>query len=214
MKGTITKTKTRVSTKVKVAVAVGAAASAIAAAGFWMVLIRMVPVFALAVASPSGTTIPGNIEVFRYTIEAQRIDVEVSRTMFEINSTDNAGSLWNTCDQLGDTSKWSVYDSGGNRVDAPGGWTFYNEDLRACSGSEIVKYAKAIFPSTIYVPSGLSEEHSLYLDTFGASAAHDDALFVQVPNVGVAVEWTDDRGVIRGARGMRSLPVIGNALIF
>jgi hypothetical protein len=210
---TITKTKTR--TKVAVAVAVAVVAGAIAAAGFMLILGRMVPIFALAASSPSGVSVPGHSEVLRYSVAPQRVNIEVGETLFEINTTDNAGSLWNTCDQLGSTSEWAIYDTGGNRVDASGAWQFFNDELLPCVGSETVAFARATFPSMIRLPNGgAAQTFSLYIDTYAASAVSDDSIMVSIPSIASAVSWSDDRGIMRGARGIRSLPIVGNTITY
>lgn len=209
---TITKTKTR--TKVTVAVAVAVAGAAMAAAGFIVLFASFVPIFSLASGSPAGAAVPGFNEVFRYAVTSQRTSIEMTQIMFEVNTTDNGATLWNTCDELGDASKWAIYDNGGNRVDATGGWTFYNSSMRPCSGSEVVAYARTSLPRMSPIPSRSTHVFNVHVDTAGASAVSDDSIVLSIPNLPSAIEWTEGSGTYRGARGVSSLPVVGGTIMY
>lgn len=187
-----------------------------------MVWHETAPTFGLNSASPSGTTIPGAEDALWFNSSAadgEDLDPLDSFT-FEINSTDNAVSGWNTCAQIADPDVFALYnlsmDGTSRALDNDSDWTFYAEDGTECSyaPTELLSYAQIESLGEV-IPAGETQVFSLYFDTsfgIGASAADDDQTQVNLTDatwgynhLGTSYEFGGDL--------IDDLPVLGNALL-
>lgn len=204
-------TKTKTSVSVRTAVVVGLIAAAGAAAAFF-VLANVAPTFSLASSSPFGAGLPGLDEVFRFNVAAPASKaVIINELLFAMTSTDNDASGWNSCGKLSDPT---LYDTDDLSTSLSATTVFYNSDMIACNGSDVVAYIGATFSTPVEIGAGATTTFSLHVDSIDASAVSDDAIRIDIPKTPRAVSWTDPRGVVRGANGLRALPVTGGTIIF
>jgi hypothetical protein len=209
-----------------------------------MQLRRSQPEFSLFGGTPSGAAMPELIEVLIFDIAADSGgDVSIRELVFDINTTDNAGTGWNVCDldeSMGGMTDdhFLLYD-----MDNPGqalngygsaSWTFLAEDMTVCTeDTDVIKYAVLEFDPSYMgeVAAGSIDTYQLYVDTSGASAATDDSIRVDIPpEVTVQDNGADDPdGVViwedhdayeeDGAQFIdghfiESLPLTGGTIIF
>ncbi|MBT3230679.1 hypothetical protein HN358_02755 [Candidatus Uhrbacteria bacterium] len=226
-----TKTKTRTKTSVKIGIAVGA--MAIAAAGFFFAIPRVSYPSVALMSTSTLPSVPGEHEVMYFYVSTKKSDTRLREVTFEIDSTDNEASGWNTCGQLGaistdpaatDLHGWSLYDmSHGGRADTEASWAFYDSANVNCADSSVVDhpvaYAVVASPLASVIPASprgtlTGETYILFADTSGASAVTDDSFRVTIPDTTPAIIWEDDRGVARNARFISGLPVVGSTIIF
>lgn len=199
------------------------------------------PTISLASGSPSGAAIAGLIEVLRFNVTADsRGDVTVNELTFEVSSTDNASSTWNTCAaaDLQDADIY-LYDSTDMATDlaSDADVLMTDSDGTACTtGGSVVKYINIDFTTPEVVSAGATVTYVLkinVLNTTSPSAVQDDSLRVDLPDE-VAIDaatttdydviaWSDsntsgtddddDGGSIDG-EFIKNLPVIGGSLLF
>ncbi len=185
------------------------------------------PTVSLSSSSPSGASVPGMAEAFRFKTTAHSAgDVDVARLTFNVTASDNAGSGWNECGTFDDSSKYALYavESDGSLTSVTASWTFYSEDGALCARStDPLAYAVATVAET--VSAGSEREFALYVDSSGASASGDDALQVSIPDQAEltalsptlhALTWSD--GTTTGSRinglYIEHLAVTGSTLVY
>jgi len=174
------------------------------------------PTIGLSSYSPSGTSIPGMIEVLRHNLAAANGDDidPFDGLTFDMSSTDNVSSGWNTCANLADPTRYAVYNLSmygtSLELDADLDWSFTTEDGTDCTSAptELMAYASITNLSEV-MPAGMTMTYSLYFDSTGASATNDDAIQFSV----VDLEWYDDGYAFDGEL-INSLPLTGNVLMF
>lgn len=196
------------------------------AMGYPITLRYTAPTFSLSSVSPSGFVAASFDEVFRYNIAAHANgDVDVVGTTFKVTTTDNAGTDWNSCANLGDSSKWTLSDlttgvSGGT-------FQFYDSTGVSCSVStnDLAYVTVRIDPAMDTISAGAAATYALSADASLADAALDDSLQITIPEQSSlrggavsrlkAIEWTDlfAAGTINGT-SVDYLPVTGGVLTF
>ena len=177
------------------------------------------PTIALSSYSPSGTSIPGMQEVLRFNLSADSGgDIDpLDGFTFEFNSTDNAGTGWNTCAMLADPAWFAVYNLNmygtSLELDADLDWSFHTADGTECSSapSDILDYA-VIGNLGEIVNAGITYTYSLYFDSTGASAASDDSTQFNVTDL----EWSYYAAGSDTFYGdlIDGIPLTGNAMMF
>lgn len=189
-----------------------------------MVLRHTEPTVSLSSSSPSGAVVPGVIETLRFNVSAASAeDVEVNRTTFRVSASDNAGSGWADCDDLGDTTLFDLY----NLTDDPSTpitatVRVYDVSGTSCTSStDRVGFVEFLINET--VPAGATSTYALKIDTTGASAADDDLLAVRIlthvdmRTTGLdPLTWQDGtaRGTAISGSYVNNLPITGGTLSF
>jgi hypothetical protein len=213
------KTKTKVKTNVKVAVATGIALAVVASAamGYMAIMSSLVPIVVLSGTSPSGsstTVAEHNTNLMIYRVSAQRSDVLMTAVLFELDTTDNAGTGWNTCQYLGSNNILTLTDDGGNIIAPASGWVYYTHAGRPCtSPRDEVAYAYTDFPFMTTITSNTYDRFFVRADFSVIAPSSGDTVQVNIPNARQAFHWMDDRGIARDARGV-GLPVEAHELTF
>jgi hypothetical protein len=154
-------------------------------------------------------------------------DVLLSGMTFTIESTDNEGTDWNTCRELGNAFRWNL-----DEVDADGialaidyvsDWSFYSNAGVPCrfALNEPLGYAN-VSNLVEEIAAGTTNLIILELNTWCLSCTGvEDVLLIGVPsqdeadNVGPginAVTWEDDSEPFDGTL-IDDLPLIGNTLL-
>ncbi len=186
----------------------------------------------LASGSPSGAGVPGLAELVRFNVTVdQAADVNLHGFTFRLLSTDTAGSGWNSCDQLGSTSKWGLRASSdmGTRVEDAADWSFYQADGTPCAAGKELAYASVDFTAAgdrdpKFVGAGNTNTYLLRVDTSGASAANDDIVRVDMPAVSTfqslssvlrSVRWSPTFPPTAAVSDVvRNLPVMGGTVVY
>jgi hypothetical protein len=167
-------------------------------------------------ASPDGAGIRGFREIQGFGISADvGGDIGLEGISTTLTTTDNAISGWNTCGQLGDSSKWDIVDAQGYSLG--GTWTFFSVDAIDCAtagADQVVGFATVTDLSDTVLAGALTltltlTEYHIHLDTTGASAVGDDSVHPAV----VSIRWYDGTtpNLYVGADG---LPLPGGIIIF
>lgn len=168
-----------------------------------MVFHDSVPVFGLHSESPSGATAPGLQEALRIVVDVDGNDAsgyyEQSLQAFELVSTDNAGSGWNTCGELADNVwEFAVLDSDGLFYDLGAAWDFYAWDGTPCADAPDEELGYAVANAFYGLVTWSSDTLSVFVDSTGASASADDTMSLgsmsqeDAEHVGLdALIWTD-----------------------
>jgi hypothetical protein len=203
------------------------------------------PTLSLASGSPSGAGVPGFSDVFRFNVSADsRGKVTMEGITFSVTAADaNSGSGgWSECDsQLGQDSKWSLYDADDSSTELDvGGWTFYDTS-GDCTGNEQLEFAQLDLDGAAEgaeeIGAGNTNTYVLEVDTTGASTSADDSLRIDLPRESTAdaaaggpldaIRWldaeetptgstdcdTDGAPCIDGDR-IDNLPVRGGTIIY
>ncbi|MBT3230648.1 hypothetical protein HN358_02600 [Candidatus Uhrbacteria bacterium] len=178
------------------------------------------PTISLSSSSPSGTSIPGDIEVYRFNVSAASNEDAVLRELvWKFSSTDNASSSWNFCDQAGvgdgeiaaaDMDLYDLTDLG-TALDDDAEWSFHDSATAAtavagtreiCTDStDVVDYIALAFSTdaeTITVPAGETKTFALYMDLTGASATNDDSVQLTLAS-STDLTWVDDVNIADAA---------------
>jgi hypothetical protein len=138
------------------------------------------PTLEKSAGSNSGTETPGLIEALEFTVSANSgEDVIWEQVIFEMTSTDNGGSAWNTCGGDMANSDFSLYDSddmGDELEDADIDWTLLDSNIDGCAGADVLKYAVLRLPTPEVISAGTTNTYVLEFDATGASSADDDTL--------------------------------------
>lgn len=167
------------------------------------------PTVTLSVLSPSGGNVPGYSEVLRFNVAASSGgDVGVEELVFQLSSTDNSGSGWNTCELIGDIDLYNLTIDG-TSVALDGEWELYGADGFPCSAGEVVSYV--VFTGADLVPASMSYTFAVHADTMGASAATDDAIRLDI----VDMLWTDAHYIdVFDGEFVNNLPLIGGTIFY
>lgn len=192
------------------------------------------PTINLNAASPSGAAMPSWHEVLRFDVTADsNDDVVLEEFVFVLNSTDGAGSGWNLCDNDGlnnglNQINFSVFDMNdlGTPLDVSADWTMLASDLTVCTeDTDVAQYLVLDLSTPDWVAAGSTTTYSVYMDTSGASAAHDDSVRMDVPqdkdvmnNGGAdpdgALLWGDGFVNEINAWAIENLPVVGGTFVY
>jgi len=152
------------------------------------------PTISLSSSSPSGTSIPGDVEVFRFNVSASaNEDVIIRELLWKFSATDNASSDWNFCDTNAsgtgelDEPDMDLYnlsvDGTSTALDDDAEWTFLDSadtTVDTCTDStdevDLIQLEFNTDAETITVPAGDTHTFALYMDLTGASATNDDSV--------------------------------------
>jgi len=185
------------------------------------------PTMTLASGSPSGSSVPGNAETFRFNVAADsRADLTVGQIVFKIDTTDISTTGWNDCGDgtsatFADADKWNLYDRNDLTAPLDGTWTFLNASAGECSiDADPVAYAMFTLADPSVIRAGETETLSLYVDSTNASTVDDDSLRVSVSGTDElsaahisALEWNDGYSDADETY-VNALPVIGGTLTY
>ena len=149
------------------------------------------PTISLSSSSPSGTKVPGDIEVYRFNVAASsNEDVIIRDLIWKLSATDNGNGSWNFYDPdaglTGDdlqTSDFDLYnlskDGTSTALDDDAEWTFLASTAADAAEDAQVYYVQLELSSdaeALVVPAGDTYTFALYMDTTGASATNDDSI--------------------------------------
>ncbi len=143
------------------------------------------PTFSVSASSPSGSAVVGVNEALRFNVTASAGgDVEIDQLIFKVNTTDNARSGWNRCDNSKlAPSDFSLYRSVNlitSMETSDSEWELLDYNLSKCDATEALGYIKLQLASPMVVAEGATQTYLLYMDTNGASTAQDDALRIDL----------------------------------
>ena len=159
-------------------------------------IVETMPTISLHASSPSGASVPGMSEVFRYTVSAaSNEDVVIREQIFKVTSTDNGSTMWNECDsanddpqsfvdQGSDFSLFNYSDLGTDLTDDAEWEMLKSTGLDCDTTSADVAFLQLEFSTdaeAITIAAGTTETFSLWIDTTDASAASDDAFRIDIP---------------------------------
>ncbi len=180
------------------------------------------PTFSLASGSPSGASVPGLNEVFRFNVSADsRGTVTLDKMTFKLTASDNASSSWEECDtdaadalHIGDATEWEIYNANDStiKLDADGTtpWTFFIDTGAACSTTTgdmsfmVVDFgASGGSIAAEEIAAGETKTYVLRFDSTGASSANDDTIRIEIPDqneinslsVGSGIGLDDDAAI-------------------
>jgi hypothetical protein len=168
---------------------------------------------------PSGPGIPGLAEWLRFNIAAaEQGNIGITSIMFELASSDNAGSSWNRnisgCDETSglEESDFSLYnlstDGTSTSVETDNGeWLIYWSSWSNCEEVYPVQYVMLDLDHPIEIPAGNTHVFALYMDATGADT--DDSLRLDI----VGMRW-EDAGYPFDEYLVDDLPVTGNTIVF
>jgi len=185
-----------------------------AAEGEIMTLTKTKPTISLTAGSPSGAGIPGRSEVFRFDIAANSHGyVGLDELLVGVVATDLAGSGWNSLANLGQDTKWALYNLRDMSTPIEFDVDFYGSTTE-------LEYVQIYLEDEI--AAGSTTTYALYADTTGASAANDDTIFVYLPDeaeaddLGLdAIYWSDDStGVYYDGEFVNVMPLYGGTITF
>jgi hypothetical protein len=169
----------------------------------------------LAVTSPGGAAVPSYMPVLRFIACADvSTSVEITNIRFDIASTDNAASDWNSCANLGQPDKFALYNVSNPSVGLDTNEEFYTTSNQLCNTAPSWDNVGAV-NMVIYdlIPAGTCSTYELRMDTVGVSSASDDSLQVSL----IYEEWLywfDQNGNGYNGSYADGLPIWGNALVF
>ncbi len=205
-----------------------------------MVMRKTKPTLSLASGSPSGAGIPGNSEVFRFNVAADsRGFVTLEKVIFKVASSD-ADNDFNLCSNLGDATKWEVYDldDSSTKLDDSGDWTFLDsgasDAAQDCDAGNPIAYAAfdlegSATTGTEEIGAGETKTYVVKVDTTGASSTDDDSIRLDIIDEdeadtgdafdatddgdGQAIRWNDDaEGSNATGDLVKNLPVTGGSI--
>jgi hypothetical protein len=155
-----------------------------------MVARKTKPTISLASGSPSGASVPGLSEVFRFNVSADsRGYVALNAITFKVTSTDGGAGDWNICSALGSATKWEFYDNAdpSTKLDDATDWFFLDNttDDDACTAAQDLKYAILDLATSATTPveeigAGETKTYVLRIDTTGASSTDDDSIRIDI----------------------------------
>ena len=159
--------------------------------------------------------------------------VMLNEVVFELNTSDDAGSDWNLCDIDGSANglqplHFSLYDVSdfSRPLDVDVDWTMLANDLTVCTeDTDVVQYLVLDLSNELEIDAGATKSYSLYMDTSGASATQDDSVRVDIPrddevqdNGGVdpdgSLLWGDGFANEINAWAIEALPITGGTIIY
>lgn len=147
-----------------------------------------IPTVTLNASTPSGSGfVPGDQEVLRFNIAASsNEDVILEQILFDVATSDGAGSDWNFCDDDEDSGGrspaafdfYNLSEQGTSQaLDVDGDWTFFTNDGTECTeDTDEIDYALLALTDVETVPAGSTYTYSLYFDSSGASSSDDDSV--------------------------------------
>ncbi len=144
------------------------------------------PTFSLSSDSPTSGS--GITEVLRFNVAANsNQDVVLDQLVFEINSTDNGGTDWNTCSAAASneftSSSFILYDYDDLTTALAASKVMMESDGDGCdtsSSDNPVKYIRFDLATPEVVAAGSTKTYSLYVDTTYASTAADDLIYARL----------------------------------
>ena len=172
--------------------------------------------------SPSGAAIPGLGSVLRFNVTAGTGgDVDLVQLPFSLTATDNNGSDWNHCGDVGGGPMWAedtnfaVYNINDLSTPIDIGWEFYGASGASCVTGGV--YAQEDLVDVIAevsdsVAAGSTETYLLYIDTTNASAAGNDSLRVDIDDE-TSFIWSDG-SFKHDAVGVDNLPITGGTQVY
>lgn len=153
------------------------------------------PTVTLHSSSPAGSgKVPGDQEVFRFTVAASsNEDVVLNEMIWKLSSTDNGSTSWNVCDAGDDGLAGDDLDSPdfdfynlskegtSTALDVDADWSLLTSDGSVCTDTvDTVNYIHLTLTTPEVVPAGSSYTYSLYMDSTGASATNDDSIQLEL----------------------------------
>ncbi|MBT4857101.1 hypothetical protein HON52_02840 [Candidatus Uhrbacteria bacterium] len=163
------------------------------------VIRETVPTVTLDSSSPSGASVPSDLEVFRFTVAASsNEDVVLNELIWKISSTDNGTSNWNQCDTDNsganartasstdvDTTDFDFYnlskEGTSTAVDVNTDWLILKATGAVCDATAAdVGFVHLTLATAEVVPAGSSYTYALYMDTTPASATNDDSIQLEL----------------------------------
>ncbi len=192
-----------------------------------MTLRNTKPTLTLSTLSPMGYVEPSFLEVLRVDATAEAAgDITFNSVVFSLTTTDNAGTVWNTCKTLGaDTSNFKLVNTLTN-TEVPATWVAYRANGNACTPNrDDVAFLSATLTTAETIPAGTTTPYALHVQTVRASALQSDSMSAALPSetelsaLGMdvnALVWSDGTsgGTEIDGTIIEILPVIGNTLIF
>jgi hypothetical protein len=183
-----------------------------------MVVRKTKPTLGIHASTPSGPgSIPSQHEVLRFTVSADsRDDVEMNQIMFNINSSDNDSTGWNTCSNLAEPAKYEIYDASdmSTPLDVDTDWSFNIDQGNCNNSSDQIKNVVLTLSSPDSIGAGETDVFIFSVDSTGASSTGDDFLQVSIPNEANALNWSDYEDTSINALYIEALPVTGGRLIY
>lgn len=167
-------------------------------------------------ASPYGASVPGWSDIFRFDIcVGPEMSIEITNTKFAIPTTDNAGTGWNTCGQLGSANKFTLYNITNGFTPVTAGLSFissYDTDCNLVPTVELGSFNALI--SNEVIAAGTCVTYELWADSSGASSVGDDVIQATI----FSEEWftwmDEDGNEYDGSDTNGSFPIIGHLLVF
>lgn len=164
-------------------------------------------------ATPNGAAVPGVIGVLTFNVSAEVADLEVHGISTMLVTSDNAGSGWNTCDELGD----GLDGEGGvqlyevSNMETPLGLFGAYSPAGTCAnpagGGWVVGGATNTWWS-VTIPAGTAATFAITAETTGASAVMDDQIQATIASLTVSDIATGASVPVVG------LPLPGGTLVF
>lgn len=179
------------------------------------------PTFYLASGSPLGSTIPSYGEVLRFNVAADaRGFVGLEEVVFQVTSSDNAESGWNSCESFGTDLNWHLVDITDPSLNLEQGFAFYSALGEPCYDHPNDPLGFVVMSLSEEISAGETKTYSLRADTYGASSVFNDLLRTDITRgadnaLGRDILWSDDN-YADGIDGelIRNLPVVGGTLVF
>ena len=178
----------------------------------------------LSSSSPSGASVPGNMEVLRFNLSAEESNnAYVDSILFEIQATDNKGSGWNNCSTLtgSDFTLYNLSSSSSSALSATR--TVKQDDGSSCASGSATHFVAFNLSTPISITAGETQTLALFMDTAGVSAVDDDMIRIEIPSETSvdslvtpldSMSWYDDGGSALDGYDVYNLPLIGNTLLF
>ncbi len=159
------------------------------------------PTLTTSASTPSGTKVPGDIEVLRFNVAAHsNEDVVLNELVFKMNASDNNGEGstdnqpdWNECDSdvtdgtygiaTLDLDLYNLSEEGtGTPLDVNADWSLLSVAGAACTTTQAdVGFIHLTLTTAELVPAGSTYTYALYFDASGAAAANDDVVQFEIP---------------------------------
>ena len=172
-------------------------------------IVETFPTVAKASTSPSGSSVPGEQELLRFSISAAgNEDVIFAEMVFDLTTTDNASSNWDYCDDNETVaangildSEWSIYNTDDMSNELEGSdadWNMLDTAGNTCATTaEQSGFVHLTLTTPERISAGTTETYAVWLDTTGASASADDAIRIDIPDdpiVSTFLDVTQDLG--------------------
>jgi hypothetical protein len=166
--------------------------------------------------APSGAAVPGFGDVIRFDVCAgTSSDIEIENMKFAISSTDNAGTGWNSCGNLGNTSLFTLYNVTNAYSVVTAGYSFTSEFNGGCNvvPNEMIGHANLLVSNEV-IAAGTCMTYDLWIDTSSASSVYDDSIRVDISDEEWFI-WSDSNGDgFDGSDLAGNLPITGGTLVF